>query len=88
MPFRRLLLDEAVAGVGIEGETVWAAEFRTPERRRKCNWVVAEDCVLGRLVRGAVPVINGCAGEHAMVVDDEVGRDIGQKCPHLRQLTK
>jgi hypothetical protein len=30
MPFRWLLLNEAVAGVDIEGETVWAAEFRTP----------------------------------------------------------
>jgi hypothetical protein len=32
MPLRRLLLDEAVAGVGIEGETVRAPEFCTPKR--------------------------------------------------------
>ena len=88
MPFRWLLLNEAVAGVDIEGETVWAAEFRTPVRFRKRSWVIAEDRILSRLVCGAVPVVNGCAGEHAVVVDDESGRDVGQKCPHLRQLTK
>jgi hypothetical protein len=88
MPFRWLLLNEAVAGVDIEGETVWAAEFRTPVRFRKRSRVIAEDRILGRLVRGAVPVVNGCAGEHAVVVDDECGRDVGQKCPHLWQLTE
>jgi hypothetical protein len=88
MPLRRLLLNEAMAGVGIEGETVWTAELRTSVRFRKCSWVIAEDRILSRLVRGAVPVVDGCAGEHAVVVDDEGGWDVGQKCPHLRQLTK
>jgi hypothetical protein len=88
MPLRRLLLNEAMAGVGIEGETVWTAELRTSVRVRKRSGVIAEDRILSRLVRGAVPVVDGRAGEHAVVVDNEGGWDVGQKCPHLRQLTK
>jgi hypothetical protein len=78
MPLRRQLLNEAMAGVGFERETVRATELVTAQGDRKYVRVVADDRKLGRLLRRAVPVVDGCAGEHTVVVDDESDRDVRQ----------
>ena len=83
MSFRRELLDEAMAGVGIERQAVWATEFGTTQGPGEGVRVIADDHILSRFLGRAMPVIDGLAGQCAMVVDDEGGRDVGQERLHL-----
>ena len=88
MSFRRELLDEAMVGVGIERQAVWATEFGTTQGPGEGVRVIADDHILSRFLGRAMPVIDGLAGQCAMVVDDEGGRDVGRvennRRPRLR----